>query len=118
MSLALQSSGDTTTIRGDVTIPARTYGRIRLVLENASATLDAGSQIGTTLLSASVSLGLGADGKVVIEKDVTGLTVAADSESRIVLDLNSEAWVTEENVDAGAVSETDVRQASRDFVGS
>lgn len=113
VTMQLHTTGNTTSLHSEATVETGTYTRVRLVLEDASATLDAGSTIGTTLLDASVNLSIGgSSGRVVIEKQVDPVTVSAGSHATLAFDLNSAAWITEENVSARSVSEAEVRSAT------
>ena len=110
-----QSSGNETVVHGEATVPAGTYTRIRVTFEGMNIQLDAGSTIGGLTLTAGATIVVGgADGEVVIEKQVSGFTVAADASARtdVVFDLNSEAWVTESAVTGGVVSDAEVRSQS------
>jgi hypothetical protein len=107
-----QSAGDETVVHGEATVPAGTYTMIRVTFEGVNIQLDAGSTIGGLTLTAGASVVVGgADGEVVIEKQVSGFTVSADASTRteVVFDLNSEAWVTESAVTGGVVSDAEVR---------
>lgn len=112
-NMQLHTSGNTTTVHSNATVNTGTFAHVRLVLQNASATVDAGSTIGSTILDAAVNLSLGgSSGQVVIEKQINPVTVSAGSHTTVVFDLNSEAWVTEDNVSAQAVSEAELRSAT------
>jgi hypothetical protein len=112
-NMQLHTTGNTTTVHSNATVSTGTYAHVRLVLENASATVDAGSELGSTVLDASVNLTLGgSSGQVVVEKQIQPVTVSAESHNTVVFDLNSAAWITEENVGAQAVSEAEIRSAT------
>lgn len=112
VDLSLQSSGSATTVHSSADLSTGTYAHIRLVLSNADATVASGSTIGNTTLSADVQVSIGSGGQVIIEKQVEPITVSADSETTLVFDLNSEVWVTEDNVQAQAVSESEIASAT------
>lgn len=113
VNMELQSSGSATTVHSNATVNTGTYAHVRLVLENASATVNSGSTIGTTVLDASVNLSIGgSSGRVVIEKQIDPVTVSAEGRSTLVFEMNSEAWITEDNVSARAVSESEIRSAT------
>lgn len=96
VSVALQT-GEDAVIHADASLPAETFARVRLVLENARANVLAGSTIGTDLLDVDVEIAVAGGGEVVIEKTVT-LDVSAGSQATVVFDLNSESWLDEGNV--------------------
>lgn len=111
----LQTSSETTLVT-DASVDAGTYSYVRVVLQSPSAHLNSGSTVsgstGDLTLDADVSLSLGSDGQVVIEKQVADFEISADSNTRISTDLNSEAWISQENVDAQAVSSSEVQSAT------
>lgn len=112
VTLDLQSSGSTTTVHSTATVSTGTYTRVRLILDNADATVRSGSTIGSTTLSADVQVSIGSGGQVIIEKQVEPVTVSAESQTSVVFDLNSEIWMTEDNVQAQAVSESEIESAT------
>lgn len=107
ISLELQSAIDETSVHGEQTVAAGTYTRVRLVLENAAADLSAGSVIGGITLGADASVSVAGGGQVVIERAVQ-FQVTASSRTRVVFDLNSEAWITESAVTAGTAAQSEV----------
>lgn len=111
-SVQLQASGEGVDLHGEVTVPVGTYTRVRLVLTGAQANLEAGSTIGGISLGASVSLRVGANGSVMIEKQVPPFEVRADTRTRIYWDLNSHLWVNEQNVEEEEVEEEEVEEAA------
>lgn len=111
VTVQLQSSDGSATIHTDAALEAQSYSRVRLVLEGAQASLDAGSEVGTTVLDAALSLDVGGGSQVVIERQAS-VDVGADSETTLVFDVNSEAWVTEENAQAEAVAASEVESAT------
>lgn len=111
----LQTSSETTLVT-DASVDAGTYSYVRVVLQSPSAHLNSGSTIsgstGDLTLDADVSLALGSDGQVVVEKEVADFEISADSNTRISTDLNSEAWIDQESVEAQAVSSSEVQSAT------
>lgn len=106
LSVDLQST-DPTMIHASQTVAAGTYTRARLVFEGASTTISAGSTIGTLTLAADAVITIAGGGEVTVERTIQ-LTVSEDSSSRLIFDLNSESWLSETNVLAGAVTESEV----------
>ncbi len=88
---------------GTATVEARTYDRVRVVVSNANADVDAGSEIGIGPIETSISLTIAGGGDAVIEYNQP-VTVQADANTRLVLHLNSQAWLTEDALEAGAVT--------------
>jgi hypothetical protein len=88
---------------GMATVEARTYDRVRVVVNNARADLDAGVDIGAGPIDASVSLEIAGGGEAAIEYGAP-VTVQANSTTRIMLNLNSDLWLTGQTIEAGAVT--------------
>lgn len=111
--VALQS-GSQTTVASNASVDAGTYSHVRVVMENSSATVESGSTFsgGGLTLNADVTLALGSNGRVVIEKQVANFQVSADSNTTIVIDLNSEAWIDQESVEAQAASSSEIESAT------
>lgn len=105
------ASNDQAVLGSSSQIDVGTYTRMRLTITGGEAVIGAGATLGGIVLVADVTLDLGGSSNVVIEKDVA-LTVAADATTTLVIDLNSEAWVTEENTDDGTVTEGEMESAA------
>jgi hypothetical protein len=95
-------------VHGEQSVPVGTYSRVRLVIDGAAAELTAGSVVGTITLGVDTSVSIAADGQVVIDLAIAPFTVEGDTNTRILFDLNSEAWLTESAVAVGTVAEADV----------
>lgn len=111
VQVALQNAQATTVSSAEVA--ARSYARVRLVLEGASADVAAGSTIGGGALETSVTVQLegGEDDRVVLEFDQP-VAVSADADTRVTFDLNSHLWLDETAVQTGTVSEAAVQSAA------
>lgn len=109
-------SSSETTVASEATVESGTYSHVRIVMENTSATVDAGSSFGASVggltLEADLTLDMGSSGRVVIEKEVGDFQVSADSNTTITTDVNSEAWVNQENVEAEAVTAAEIESAT------
>ena len=112
VSLALQASAEGADVHGSVEVPAGVYTRVRLTLTGAQARLNAGGTVGAITLSASTTLSVGANGTVVVEREVPPFEVRADAHTSIHWDVNSHLWVHEENVQDEEVEEQEVDDAS------
>lgn len=110
VDVALQAA-DEATIHASASVPARTFTRVRLVVRNAEATVLAGSTIDAGPIGADITLQVAGGGEFTVEKAVT-LDVSADSETTLVFDLNSESWIDENAVQAGAVAASEVQSAT------
>lgn len=111
--VALQSSSETT-VASNTSVQAGTYSHVRVIMENSSATVESGSTFsgGGLTLDADVNVALGSGGSVVIEKQVADFQISANSSTTITTDLNSEAWIDQESVEARAVSSSEIQSAS------
>lgn len=49
---------------------------------------------------------------MVIEKQVSSFRIPADSNTTVTTDLNSEAWIDRESVEARAVSSSEIQSAT------
>ncbi|HEX6938412.1 MAG TPA: DUF4382 domain-containing protein [Longimicrobiales bacterium] len=112
VSLSLQSTGDTTSVHGNARVPFGTYAYVRLELADANAHVDAGATIGTISLDAAIDVTVGTGGSVVIEKQVQPFEVRAGTRTTIIFDINSEAWMTEENAEDEQVDEQEVEEST------
>lgn len=105
-----------TTVASEASVEAGTYSHVRIVMESPSASLNGGGTItgsaGDVTLDADLTLDLGSDGQVVVEKEVADFEISADSNTTITTDLNSEAWITPNSVEAGAVSSSEIESAT------
>jgi len=111
-SVQLQATGNGADVHGEVAVPVGTYTRVRLTLTGAEARLNAGSTIGGISLGATVDIRIGANGTVVIEKEVPPFEIRADARTRVFWDLNSHLWVNRENVEEEEVEEEEVEEAA------
>ena len=93
-------------------VKAGSYNRVRVVFEDVDANLSGGLQVSTGLLTGSVSVNLESDGQVVVEREVS-VSASAGAASRIVINLNADAWLNSANAQTRTVSETEFRNAVR-----
>lgn len=110
VSVDLQSSGETT-IRSDVEVDAGTYSHIRVVMSGAGAGLNAGAVIGGVTFSSAVNVSVAGGSEVTVEKEVVQFRVDSETDMVVVVDLNSEAWITSETAESGSASEAQVQSA-------
>lgn len=118
-TLQIQGTGELV-VDSDATVDAGGYQAVRLTLENAALTVDAGSTIGGVDLDVDVLLDVGgSDQSVEIEKQVSfDVEGSTDARSVVVFDLNSESWVNETTVDAGAVPDAEIEGAVTAFAAA
>lgn len=112
ITLQLQTAGTGSTVHGEVDVPVGTYARVRLTFTGAEARLSAGSTFGAFTLTTQVDVTMGgSDGEVVIEQTVTPFTITAEGRAVITVDLNAEAWLTDQSVTAQSVTDAAIQGA-------
>ncbi|MBI4551600.1 MAG: hypothetical protein HY710_04985 [Candidatus Latescibacteria bacterium] len=114
ITIKLQNTTDSTNVHGEQDARVGTYARVRLVLQNATATIKAGSTIGSLTLTSDTTVKVGGtDQRVEIDKAVS-FQVSSETSFRtaIVFELNAEQWITEQSVQAGVVEDTAIQQAT------
>lgn len=112
--VTLQSHTEETTVHTRTSIPVGTYNRVRLTLTGAEVEIDAGAVLDGATLSSAVGIAVGgSDGEVVIEKEVEPFTVKTSTHVRVLFDLNTEEWVTEENAEEQMAEDEVVRSSTR-----
>ena len=110
-SVAASGHGEAETVaRGRV--QAGSYSRVRVVFEDVDAHLSGSLLVSTGLLTGSVSVNLESDGQVVVEREAN-VTVSSDATSRILINLNADAWLNSANAQTRTVSEAEFRNAVR-----
>jgi hypothetical protein len=112
VSVQFQAAGNGADVHGEVQVPVGTYAYVRLTLGGAQATVNAGSTIAGVSLTADVTMTLGANGSVTIEKEVPPFEVSAEARTRIFWDMNSRVWVNEQNAAEEQVEEEEVEEAA------
>lgn len=110
VAVTLQS-GEQVAVHTGARVPARAFSRARLVLRNATTTIRAGSTIGGTLIDADLQISIAGGGEFTIEKSVS-LDLSTRSSAVVLFDLNSEQWIDETAVEAGAVTAARVQSAT------
>lgn len=95
---------------GTATAEARTYDRVRIVLTNARAEIEAGSEIGAGPIGANITVAIAAGEEVVVEHTVP-VTLAVNGTTRVVLVLNSNTWLTEQAAESQTVGQAEFQNA-------
>lgn len=112
VDLPLQVEGEVRELHAVREVPDGTYAYLRLTSRAASAALETGAEIGDLALDAPTSLDLGEAGTLVVEARLANpIFLAPGSEVTLAIDLNTEAWLSPENVEAGRIPATDVEAA-------
>ena len=104
----LQDEGDTLRLTDLSRPPADDYTGIQLQFEGVDVRLDSGSEVGDTTLTSNVVLDVGAGSAATVEIAFPTFSVDNDSETAILVDLNSEDWITRANIEDAAVPEDDL----------
>lgn len=103
-SLALQDGGAEATLHEAGEVPVGTYRHVRLVISDAAAELTAGSTFGSTELAEGASLQLAGPAGFVVDLELPApLQLGPGQAVTLVFDLNSEMWVSGEEVARGSV---------------
>jgi hypothetical protein len=114
ITVALQSANASTTVHGDQSVAAGSYGRVRLILQGVTARISRGSVIGGTTLTndATITLG-GSDERAELTVDVSSFTVEADQSIRrtVEFDVRSSQWLTASALQAGRVEDAALQSA-------
>lgn len=85
-------------------VEAGAYSRVRVVFEDVRANLSGGIQVGTGLLTGSVTVSLGGDGSVTVERQVN-VSASAGGTTRLLINLNSDVWLNQASATTRTVSE-------------
>ena len=97
--LLLQQDGDTLRLTDLSRPPADDYTGIELRFEGVDVTVDAGSEVGDTTLTSDVVLEIGTGSIATVEIGLETFSIDNDSEVAVVIDLNSEDWITRTNIE-------------------
>jgi hypothetical protein len=114
ITIPLQTTGRTTTVHGQASVPSASYNRVRLVLQGVTARIARGSVIGGTTLTADATLPLGgSDERVELIVPVNTFSVQPDSTIRrvIVFELRSQQWLTAQALQSGRVEDASMQAA-------
>lgn len=100
------------------TIEARSYDRVRVVFDRVSANVMGGIQLGIGgLLTGTVQVNFGTDSEIVVEREVE-VTAREGTTTTLVINLNTDAWLSQAAAQAKAVSEAEFESAVRGFAQS
>ena len=91
-------------------VQAGTYSRVRVVFEDVDAHLSSGLQVGTGLLTGSISVNMESDGQVVVERQVS-VQARSGAAAQLLINLNASAWLNSANAQTHTVSESEFRNA-------
>ena len=91
-------------------VDASEYRRVRVEFDRVQGNVVGSITIGTGLLSGSVSVSSGTDGKIVVERDVD-FEARAGATSHIDVNLNAQEWLQSADAETHAVAEAEFRNA-------
>lgn len=110
---AVRASGsDGAKVFASSAMQARSYTRVRVVFDEVRAETTGGVQVGVgSAVSGEVQVDM-AGGGATVEREIE-VRVRGGSTTRLVVDLNSSAWMTRADAHTGAVSRSDFEGAVR-----
>lgn len=91
-------------------LEAGSYSRVRVVFEDVDAQVNGSVQIGTGLLSGAVTVDMQSDNQVVVEREVN-VTARTAATTRLLVNLNADAWLSRANAQTKTVSEAEFASA-------
>lgn len=106
--LLLQQGSDSLRLEDLTRPPTDTYVAIQLRFEGVTVLVREGSEVGDTILTEDVRLDVGNGGLATVEIATLPFDISGATVTNLVADLNSEAWITRANLDAGAVPPADL----------
>lgn len=110
VTLALQSSSARFQLSGKVEVPAGTYTHVRINFNQAGFVIDKGSVVNGVTLNSDVQMRLGDTGSGVAKPNITSFTLSGGENANIIIELNSETWLTVNNLQSRQVPKGDVEQ--------
>ena len=111
VDLELQDAGGALILHPPIDVPAGTYPYMRIVGGWGLARIEGGAEVGGRSFPDPVHLRVGEERLAIETRLPMAIFVAPGGHMTLRLDLNSEAWVSPENLEAGRVPQTDVETA-------
>jgi hypothetical protein len=108
VEIPLQEGGDSLRLSDLERPPADEYVGIQLRFEGVTVTVNSGSEVGDSTLTSNVVMNVGTGSLATIEIVTPGFDIDSETDLDIIVDLNSELWVTGENLDDNLVPQTDL----------
>jgi hypothetical protein len=100
ITVLLQDSTETS-MHGAQDAPTGAFRHVRMRLQAAEVTVDAGSEIDGTNYGSDMKVDVAQVEDLVVERQVTSPAVGSDEAVLVTFDLNSEVWLTAAVVNAG-----------------
>jgi hypothetical protein len=104
VNVAASSAASAARVFATENVQATSYTRVRLVFREVDADVQGGIQIGTNLLTGSVTVSAGSDGEIVVERAIS-VNAQAGATTHLLLDLNSNLWLSQASTESRSVAE-------------
>lgn len=111
IDLALQAPGAALRLHPPVDVPAGTYPYLRITGGWGVARIKGGADVGGRSFPDPVHLRVGENRLHIETRLPKAIFVAPGGHMSVEIDLNSERWISRDNIEAGTVPETDVETA-------
>lgn len=111
VDLELQADGRPLNLHPPIDVPAGTYPYLRITGGWGLARIDGGADVGGRSFPDPVHLRVGEERLSIETRLPTAIFVAPGSHMTFEIDINSEDWVSPDNLERGRVSEIDVETA-------
>ena len=111
IDLALQAPGAALRLHPPVDVPAGTYPYLRITGGWGVARIEGGADVGGQTFPDPVHLRVGENRLRIETRLPKAIFVAPGGHMSVEIDLNSERWISRDNIEAGTVPETDVETA-------
>ena len=111
IDLELQAADNALNLHPPIDVPAGTYPYVRITGGWGLARIEGGAEVGGRAFPDPVHLRVGEERLSIETRLPTAIFVAPGSHMTFQIDLNSEDWVSPDNLEAGHVSEVDVETA-------
>lgn len=108
IEMPIQHGADTVRL-ADIARPAAdSYVAIQLRFEGVTVTVESGSEVGDSTTTSDVTMNVGTGSLATVEIATETFDVDNDTQLDIIVDLNSELWITGENLDDATVPQADL----------
>lgn len=111
VDMELQTPGAALKLHPPVDVPAGTYPYLRITGGWGVARIEDGADVGGRTFPEPAHLRVGEDRLWIETRLPTAISVAPGGHMTLEIDLNSERWISRDNLEAGRVSEADVATA-------
>jgi hypothetical protein len=110
ITLLLQDS-TATSMHGAQDAPTGAFRHVRMRVQAAEVTVDAGSEIGGTNFPSDMKVDVAQTEDLIVERQVTSPAVGSDEAVLVTFDLNTETWLTVDVVNAGEAANSAIEPA-------